>query len=121
MQMSDDARKINGKTLPKIGYISYTETGTPVAAGFLRKVEGGYGQIDTLVTNPNIPSEIRHKALTRVVDALIAAAKVEGLEGIISYTRDESVLKRAQTIGFRPCPHTVISLDLKGWVAKSDL
>ena len=90
---------VNMKTLPKIGYIAL-RGGHPIAAGFLRRVEGGYAQLDTLTTNKYMGSIIRHEGINKVVDALIQDAKDLQLRGIIAFSRDYSIIKRAEDLGF---------------------
>lgn len=104
--------QINMKTLPKIGYIALMNN-QPIAAGFLRMVEGGYAQMDTLVSSPYFGSLIRHDGINKVVEALIGDAKTLRLEGIIAFTRDEGVLKRALSTGFSEVNQQLIALNLK--------
>ncbi len=100
------------KSLPKIGYIALLG-GHPIAAGFLRRVEGGYAQIDTLTSNKLFGSQVRHEGIRLVVDSLIADAKNLKLKGIIAFTNDDGILDRAETIGFKCLTHSVISLCLE--------
>ena len=101
------------ETLPKIGYMVYSDTEYHyVAAGFLRMIEGGFCQIDTLVTNPNLTGDIRNAGLELVVDTLIEKAEALDLQGIVSYTTDNSVISRALGLGFKLLDHKVISLQL---------
>lgn len=96
--------------LPKIGYIALLNN-QPIAAGFLRRVERDIlGQIDSLVSNPYFGAQIRHKGLNMVVDQLLYDAKSIGLKGVYALTVDESVLKRAEAIGFSKVNHQVIAL-----------
>jgi hypothetical protein len=104
--------KINMKTLPKIGYIALLNN-HPVAAGFLRRLEGGYAQMDTLVSNPYFGSQIRHIAIDKVVKTLIEDAKSLNLHGIIGFTADSGVLNRAESLGFNVIQQTLIALPLK--------
>lgn len=99
------------KTLPKIGYIAYLGT-QPIAAGFLRRLEPSFAQIDTLVSNAYFGSQIRHEALTQVIDNLIDDAKRLKLTGLICHTADPGVLKRANALGFHVCPETIIAKKL---------
>lgn len=99
-------------SLPEIGYIA-TEGAIVVAAGFLRKVEGGYAQIDTLVSNKDMPADMRHEALAKVVETLVTTAKSLKIKGIISYTQDKSVVMRAVATGFNVTPNVVIALKLQ--------
>lgn len=99
------------KTLPKIGYIAL-RNGYPIAAGFLRRVEGGYAQIDTLTSNKTLGSLIRHQGIDLVVKTLISDAKDLKLLGIVAFSMDASVIKRAEDIGFRILEHKTIVLSL---------
>lgn len=93
---------ITTRTLPKVGYIAYLND-QPIAAGFLRRLEPCYAQIDTLCSNAYFGSLIRHEGISKVVEALLQSAKDLKLEGIIALTEDEGVKKRALALGF----HTI--------------
>lgn len=101
---------ITMKTIPKIGYIALLNK-QPIAAGFLRRVECNImAQLDGLTSNPFFGSQIRHKGITEVVNRLVTDAKDLKLKGIIAFTSDCSVIKRAEDIGFLKISHQVISL-----------
>lgn len=102
---------ISYKTLPKIGYIVYKD-GMPIAAGFLRRVEPCYAQIDTLVSNAFCGAIMRNEGIKLVVDALIEEAKRLKLKGIIAHTADKGILRRAEALGFHIVPQTIIALPL---------
>lgn len=102
---------ITMKNLPKIGYIALMNK-QPIAAGFLRRVEGGYAQMDTLCSNPYYGSIIRHEGIDGVVKALIEDAKLLKLQGIIAFTEDTGVLSRAQSMDFNVLHHKLIALKL---------
>lgn len=98
--------------VPSIGYVANYKT-RPIAAGFLRLVEGENGWFDSLVSNPIATQEFRHIALDMVIEALIKQAKSKGISKIIGYSVDGGTLERALRHNFVKLPHTVISLDLK--------
>lgn len=100
------------KTLPKIGYIALSN-GYPVAAGFLRRVEGGYGQIDTLTTNRLAHPTVRNDGINKVVDALIQDAKDLRLHGILAITASDSIVDRGLQRGFSLIPQQIIGISLK--------
>lgn len=104
--------QISMKNLPKIGYIALLGT-QPVACGFLRRVEGGFAQIDTLASNAHYGSQIRHEGVKQVVDSLVNESKRLKLRGIISLTKDISTIGRAKALGFHVVDQTVIALPLK--------
>lgn len=99
------------RTLPKIGYIAMMSN-QPIAAGFLRKVEPCYAQLDTLCSNSHFGSAIRHAGVSLVVDMLTDTAKSLKLEGIIATTMDNSVLLRAKSLGFHVVEQVIIALPL---------
>lgn len=96
---------------PALGFLVF-DSATPVAAGFLRMVEGGFAQIDTLTSNKGLSSSMRHEGISMVVDHLIKQAKVMKLKGIYAHTKEESVLRRAAELGFRHVPEVIIALPL---------
>jgi hypothetical protein len=102
---------ISYKTLPKIGYIVVFGK-HPIAAGFLRRLEGGYGQLDTFVTSPHFGSMFRDGALNLIVDRLLDDAKSLDLLGIMAITKDEGIISRAKERGFNTIPQVLLGLDL---------
>lgn len=103
---------INMRTLPRIGFIAYLGS-QPVAAGFLRKLEPCFAQIDTLVSSAYFGSQIRHEGINKVIEALLFEAKAEKLDGLICHTSDAGVLKRADSLGFHIVDEKIIALALK--------
>lgn len=108
-----DTSILNYRTLPKIGYIATLGNKTPIAAGFLRRLEPCYAQIDTLVSNAYFGSIIRHEGIQKVVDSLIEEARRLKLEGIVCHTQDKGTLARAEALGFHIVPQTIIALSLQ--------
>ena len=106
-----DMSHISMKTLPKIGYICLLGK-NPIAAGFLRRVEGGYAQLDGLTSNATFGGLIRHQGLNKVVLALISDAKDLKLNGILGITKDSGVLSRAKDLGFTVVEESLITLRL---------
>lgn len=105
-----EINSITMKNLPKIGHIALLSGKKPIAAGFLRRVEGGYAQLDGLVSNPHFGSIIRNQGITEVVNNLIRDAKALKLNGIIAFTADKSVILRAEAIGFHNVNQSMIVL-----------
>lgn len=102
---------VSMKTLPKIGYMALMN-GHPIAAGFLRRVEGGYAQMDGLTSNPHFGSKIRHLGINLVVNSLISDAKDLELKGILAFTEDQGILKRSESFGFKQVNQTLIAMPL---------
>lgn len=85
--------------LPEIGYIAY-EDELPLAAGFLRRCEGGFGMIDSLITDPTAPSELRNEALDKITICILQYAKTNNINNIVAFSRDDNTLKRSLKHGF---------------------
>lgn len=105
------SRDMELKDLPANGHIVHIDD-IPVAMGFIRLVEGGYGQFDSFITNSRIPNEFRDKALHLLTSKLIELSKQLKLKSIVSYSLDKNTLLRAYMHGFVHIEHTVIVLDL---------
>jgi hypothetical protein len=105
-----DPKGITYESLPKIGYIAMLGD-QPIAAGFLRRVECDIiAQIDGLVSNKMFGSVIRHEGISKIVDTLIMSAKSLKLQGLIAFTTDITIIKRAEVAGFLKINHSVLSL-----------
>lgn len=99
------------KDLPEVGFIAFDD-GIPVAAGFLRRVEGGYSLLDGLISNPNCRPWDRHVCIDLVVQELIKTAVARDDKKIVAYSEDISTINRSFVHGFKKLPHSLICLDL---------
>lgn len=99
-------------SFPEHGCVVYRGA-EPVAAAFLRRVEGGYAQLDGLVSSPVASSEMRHEAITLAVDYVLDQAQALGITQIMAISTDAGTLLRSERHGFAKLPHAFIALDLK--------
>lgn len=97
--------------VPGIGFMCYYNH-KPAAAGFIRLVEGGYGQLEGLVSNPEFLPGTRSKAIDTLVERIIAEAKALQLISLIAFTGDKNTLERSSRHGFVQLPQTLIAVDL---------
>lgn len=93
--------------LPKIGFIAYDDAGF-TAIAFLRLIEGERGMIDALCSNPGASPARRDKGIDCVVVQILIEARAMGLKGILSFSKDENTLARAERIGFKKLDDTLI-------------
>lgn len=105
--------KENISKLPKLGIIIGCKS-TPIAAGFLRAIEGDgkTAILDSLITHKDSDSRVRDYILNMLVQKLIELAKDHGITNILAFSTDKNTLLRAQRFGFVELPHQVISLSL---------
>ena len=96
--------------IPNVGFIVNHNDLGPVALGFIRKCEGGFGMIDSMITNPTAPAAIRDAALDKLVSRLVASAKRRKLYKIFAFSEDEHTLERAKRHGFNVVSQTMIAL-----------
>lgn len=87
---------------------------TPVATAFIRRVEGGFGQLDGLCTNPSLPGATRHEAIDLIVAHAIKEAYVHGITSLYALSVDEGTLMRSEKHGFVRAPHVLIVHNPKG-------
>lgn len=98
---------------PKIGFmVMHKYPKEPIAAAFLRKIEGGYGQFDTLVTNPCASSQDRHEAIEMLTNQILRRAVELKMPHIRVITNDAGTLMRSQACGFAKLPHTLLIANL---------
>ena len=97
--------------VPAIGWIALNDHHL-VAMAFLRRMEGGHALMDGLVTNPEALPNHRHEGLKLAVNKVIQTAKELGIQQIIAFTTEESVVKRSITHGFVATPHQTLILSV---------
>lgn len=79
-----------------------------IAAGFVRRVEGGYTMLDSFITDPAYPSATRNEALEKVSNMLIALIRRNSAAKMICLTMDDGIADRAEKGGFVKTPHLVM-------------
>lgn len=97
--------------MPKLGYVTI-EGNTVIAAVFLRRVEGGYGQIDGLTSNPHCSPEERHCAIDLAVTRLLEEAKKLNIVNLLCTSTDSGTIVRSEKYGFKKLPLAVLVADL---------
>lgn len=102
----------NSNELPQIGCI-IKENDTPIVAAFLRRVEGGYAQIDTLISNPNVDKSLRDIAIDKCLKLLVNCAKTLKLRGLVSFCEVPASITRAEKHGFKQLNHKLMGISLK--------
>lgn len=87
--------------LPRAGWIVF-DGEEPLAAGFLRMMEGGYAMIDGLISNPpqGLGNRRRSQALDLITERMISEGKILGLKKILAFSGDRATLKRSLRHGF---------------------
>jgi N-acetylglutamate synthase-like GNAT family acetyltransferase len=97
--------------VPELGFIAF-ERGEPIACAFIRRVEGGYAQLDGLTTNPDFPGDQRSTAIDSIVEHLMNKAKQLGIKSIYAHSVDLHTLLRSSKHGFEVTPQVLIVADL---------
>ncbi len=94
--------------MPAIGVVVYAG-GVIAAMAFLRRVEGGFGQIDGLCTDPEASPELRHQAIEEAVSKIVTKAKELSLKSLMGLSADYSTITRVCSLhGFTIEPHIVL-------------
>lgn len=86
--------------IPRVGIICTNENDEVIAAGFIRKIEGPYGMLDSYITNNNANSEDRDQALDLITAKLIQIAKDSSITKLISFSVVPNIVSRAKKHGF---------------------
>lgn len=93
--------------LPELGYIFF-DGNRPIAAGFLRKCEGEMGIIDSFITSPGEPPELRNKALDILTKRLVHTANKLGISKLLAFSLDQNTIMRGLRHGFEATTHVII-------------
>lgn len=99
-----------GLDLPDLGILASTHM--PIAAGFIRTAEGGYGILDSFVTDPEALPSDRDQCLDAVVKALLDVAPSLKISRMLAFSADKNTMSRAKKFGFTIQPHVFSTLSL---------
>jgi hypothetical protein len=97
--------------LPKNGYVVSDEHG-PIAIGYIRMMEGNYGCLDSYITDPIAPSQLRDKALDLLTIKLVELAKSLEIKILLAFSQDTFTILRSERLGFKRLPNVLTRLDL---------
>lgn len=114
---SRDLKNNFANDLPEIGYIT-VDRNRPIAAGFIRRMEGNFAMLDSLITDPLAVAELRSKAIDLVVTKLIKEAKLLEIKHFFAFSKDANTIERSLKHGFMKLPDTVIGVDLSQLIIK---
>lgn len=93
---------------PETGFVVYDRC-FPIALVSIRKVEGGFGMLDGLISNPLVSGELRHLAIDLLITETLNAAKRMKLKNLSAYSVDVNTIMRAKNHGFVQLPHAVLA------------
>ena len=113
LRLKRNLEKTPEKEIPILGLV-VTDKSTVVGMGFLRKCEGDYGILDSVITNPDCNSEQRHKALDMIFTEIIYLSKTINIYNLIGFSSDWGMIRRSYNFGFKKSDHHVLSLSIGG-------
>lgn len=102
---------VTSGTIPANGIMIMHDT-RPMAAGFLRKVEGGYLMLDSVISNPQESPAHRDEALNLVFKRAVELARDLDAKFMIGTSVDAHTLERAKKFGFSASPYALMVLEL---------
>lgn len=99
MLIARDMSELHSAGVPEHSWI-VVENDQPIAFGGLRKVEGGMAIMDSYLTNPNAPSDLRHKALEWLTYKLIKISRHYLVTKLLAFSQSDEIFNRAKSHGF---------------------
>lgn len=103
----------SAEEMPALGYMAYLEEKAgddlPIACAFLRKVEGGWGLLEGLCTNPEATPSIRNFTIDLLVKTIIHRAQKYRMTQLLSWSVDSGTLERSKAHGFIPVEFSLIA------------
>jgi len=83
-----------------------------VAIAGLRLMEGEVCYIDSMASNQNFESTVRHEALDLLTKTILDLARNLGFKKIFAHTREDCIVKRAERHGFNLVKQKVITREI---------
>lgn len=99
------------RDLPQIGFIVF-DNEIPVCAIFLRRIEGGYGLVDSAISNPEVSPIYRREAIDLASRVVVEYAKVIEIKQLLVLSTDANTIARAKSFDFVQAKDTLLQLNL---------
>jgi len=80
--------------LPALGYVVCTDTGVPLAMGFLRLAEGNMAIIDSIASNPDKKPREISDAIDMLFEKLLQVASDLRIKYVVGATVKNSLVRR---------------------------
>ena len=80
--------------LPRLGWVVYSDTGVPLAMGFLRLAEGNVAIIDSIASNPDKKPREVSDAIDLLFEELLQVATDLRIKYVVGATVRNSLVKR---------------------------
>ncbi len=93
-------------TLPQHGFIVFSDK-RPIAAGFVRCCERTIGMLDSYISSPDEPAELRNAALDMITARLIRHSENIGIITLLAFSDTQNIIIRALQHGFTAIPHVM--------------
>ncbi len=91
--------------LPPLGFMVMSSfPGIGIAAGFIRRCEGGIGLLGEYITNPSRLPEQRNEALDMLTKHIVENIKHYGITKLLAFTSDKTIIVMAKKHGFTLMP-----------------
>jgi hypothetical protein len=81
---------------PMVGFVA-----AEAAAGFLYTTGTSMGYLDSFVSDPHVPKDVRSIAIDMVIQALIEEAPKHGVKTLTALSENPRLILRAETHGFK--------------------
>lgn len=99
--------------MPSVGIIA-KESYKAIAMGFIRQCEGRVGILDSIITDPDATSELRHEALDQIFNQVQELAKAMGLLMLMGTSVDAGTIERSKKVGFVESEAKLMVLKIEG-------
>jgi hypothetical protein len=84
-----------------------------VAIAGLRLMEGDICMIDSMASNQNFESTVRHEALDCLTKQLLDVAKSLSFKKVLAFTREDCIINRAERHGFNLTKQKIIIKEIE--------
>ena len=98
--------------IPLHGFMIFDNDDEPVAAGFLRFIEGPYGLLDSYISNPKHTSSERSEAFDMITESLLRLAKRFDLKKLFAFSLETNLINRACSFGFHRVAYEFCTLEI---------
>lgn len=106
-----DLADVSFDEIPECGFMA-SHFDRPLACSFLRRCEGGFGIMDSVVADKYADGALKSEALDLLFEAVINQARDFRMTNVVGFTVKNSMIKKAKSFGYKESDHKLMVLEI---------
>jgi hypothetical protein len=108
-----DLADVSFEELPECGFMA-SHFDRPIACAFLRRCEGGFGIMDSVIADKYVDGSLKSQGLDLLFEFITNQARDFKMTNVLGFTVKNSMIKKSKSFGYKESDHKLMVLEIPG-------